>query len=224
MDADEIGRDSASKGALGLLVGLALVAAGVWMGRQLHIVWSIWPSTDGVVTSSSVVEILEVPSSKGSLLVHRYKPKVEFRYTAAGKQYTTQAESEYTADTYQGAARKLARLYSPGTHHPIRYNPRDPGEIRFGTITFASLVPSFVLLIAGIVLSVWGANSLLLAYSRRLGRAAVAERGIPAVVVPFEERSRVEPAAAILHCPACGRPVEANQDSCPNCLKSLRAA
>jgi hypothetical protein len=224
MDAKKAAREIAIKGALGLLIGLSLLATGIWAGRRLHIVWNIWPSVDGVVVSGAVEEVVEVPPAKGGTLSHRYKPKIAFRYVVSGKPYTTQAASEYTADTYQKAAANLLSLYAPGTHHPIRYNPLDPRDIRFGTIEIGPLVVSFLLLIAGVVLSAGGVNSLALAYSQRVARAPAVRREAPATVLPFEDRARVEPAAVTLRCPACGRQVDAGQDICPNCFKSLRAA
>lgn len=224
MNENETMREIASKGALAVFVGLALLAAGVWAGRQLHIVWNIWPSTDGVVVSGSVQELWVAPSAKGEAMIHQYKPQVEFRYVAGGKLYTAQVASEYTADTYQQASANLVSLYAPGSHHPIRYNPHNPSDVRFGVIELGPLAFSFLLVIAGVVLSVGGANSLVIAYSERLRGTPAVGREVSATVLPFEDRSRVEPAAANLRCPACGRRVEPGVDTCPNCLKSLRAA
>ena len=156
--------------------------------------------------------------------IHHYTPKIEFRYTVSGKDYTTEAPSVYTADTYDQAAANLARMYAPGTHHPIRYNPRDPRDIQFGIIEFGSLAFSFLLLIGGVVLSAVGLESLVEGYSRRVELAPAKEQGIPATVLPFADRVRQEPSAATIRCPACGRPVKATEDTCPNCLKFLRAA
>ena len=164
MDNKEGRRELVGKGVMGLLVGLSLMLAGIWAGRQLHIVWNIWPSTDGVVVRGAVQEVLEVPYAKGGMPIHRYTPKIEFRYTVSGRDYTTEAPSVYTADTYEKAAANLARMYAPGTHHPIRYNPRDPRDIRFGIIEFGSLAFSFLLLISGVVLSAVGLNSLVMGY------------------------------------------------------------
>lgn len=224
MNEKESMMESVSKGAVGLFVGLALLVAGVWAGRELHIVWNIWPSVDGVVVTGSVEEVLGAPTAKGEPLLHYYKPNVTFRYRALGKEYTTQTTSEYTSDTYQKAAANLLSLYAPGSHHPIRYNPGNPSDIRFGVIDLGPLAFSFLLLIAGVVLSVGGTNSLVIAYSQRIAGAPAAEREVPATVLPFEGRAGVEPAAANLRCPACGRPVAVGEDSCPNCAKSLRAA
>jgi len=224
MENKESKRELISKGVMGLIVGLTLMGAGIWVGRQLHIVWNIWPSTDGVVVRGGVQETLEVPYAKGGMPFHRYTPRIVFRYTVNGKAYTTEAPSVYKAESFDQAAAKLIRLYPPGTHHPIRYNPRDPGDIRFGTIEFGPLAFSFLLLVFGAALSAVGITSLAMGYSQRAELAPAMEQGSAATVLPFPDRASPEPSAATLRCPACGRPVKATEDSCPNCLKAMRAA
>ncbi len=224
MDNQEGKKELVGKGVMGLLVGLSLLAAGIWSGRQLHIVWNIWPSTDGVVVRGAVQEVLQVPYARGGMPIRRYTPKIAFHYLANGRDYTTEAPSVYTADTYEKAAANLARMYAPGTHHPIRYNPRDPRDIRFGVIEFDSLAFSFLLLIGGVVLSTAGLNSLVMGYAQGAELAPAKEQRIPATVLPFVDRARREPSAATLRCPACGRPVSVTEETCPNCLRFLRAA
>jgi hypothetical protein len=115
-------------------------------------------------------------------------------------------------------------LCAQGTHHPIRYNPRDPRDIRFGTIEFGSLAFSFLLLVFGVVLAAVGLTSVVTGYSRRVELAPAMEQATSATVLPFPDRARPQPAAATLRCPARGRPVKATEDTCPNCLKAMRAA
>jgi hypothetical protein len=224
MENIESKRELISKGVMGLIVGLALIVAGVWAGRQLHIVWNIWPSTDGVVVRGDVQELLQVPYSRGGMPFHRYTPRIVFRYTANGTAYTTEAPSVYSADTVEKAAAKVVELYAQGTHHPIRYNPQDPHDIRFGTIEFGPLAFSFLLLVFGVVLSIVGLTSLVQGYLRGVQVAPAMEQATSATVLPFPERARLETAAATLICPACGRRVNATEDTCPNCLKAMRAA
>jgi hypothetical protein len=224
MDNQESRKELITIGGMGLLVGLSLMVAGIIAGRQLHTIWNIWPSTDGAVVRGAVQEVLQVPYAKGGLPVRRFTPKVVFRYRVSGRDYTTEAPSVYTADTYEKAAANLSRMYAPGTHHPIRYNPRDPGEIEFGVIQFGPLAFSFLLLVGGAVLSAMGLKSLAKAYSRPAEVAPAREAGIPATVLPFPDRAQQELPAATLRCPACGRPVKVTEETCPNCLKFLRAA
>lgn len=224
MDKTQTRREMLGKGVMALIVGLSLMAVGFLGSRQLHTVWNIWPSTDGVVVGGSVQELLDVPYAKGGMPIHSYSPQVDFRYTVGGKAYTTEAPSVLAADTYEKAAAVLVRLYSAGSHHPLRYNPRDPREIIFGTFEFGPLAFSFLLLIGGVVFSTVGLNSLVVAYLSRAEHAPDKQQGIPGAVVAMPVGGQQEPAAATLYCASCGRPVKANEDTCPNCLKSLRAA
>jgi hypothetical protein len=221
MDKKTSRREMAGKGVMGLFVGLSLMAAGIVAGRQLHIVWSIWPSVDGEVVRGTVQEILQVPSTKGGMLAHAYAPMVEFRYVVGGTSFTATAPSVYTSDSYGKAVANLTGLYAPGTHHPIRYNPREPHDIRFGVIKFGPLMFSFLLLFGGVALSAGGLNSLVMAYPQHEEREAPK---IPVTVLPSSSGTPREPATTILLCPACGRRVEADETTCPNCRKSLRAA
>jgi len=223
MDNKKSSREMITDGVVGIIAGLSLLMVGILAGRQLHIVWNTWPCTDGVVVRGTVEERVQGPYSKAGMPVHVYSPKIEFRYRIGGRDYTTTAPSVYTAETFQKAAANLVRLYPQGTHHPIRYNPREPREIQFGIIEFGSLAFSFLLLVGGAVLLAIGSNSLVMAHSRRAAPAPVEQR-TPVTVMPLPERARQEGAAATIYCAACGRPVQANEDSCPNCLKSLRAA
>ena len=116
---------------MGLLVGLSLMVAGIWAGRQLHIVWNIVAEHRWHGGARRRARSLAGSLRQGRNADSPYTPKIEFRYTVGGRDYTTEAPSVYTADTYDQAAANLARMYAPGTHHPIRYNPRDPRDIQF---------------------------------------------------------------------------------------------
>lgn len=213
-----------SKGVMGILLGLALMLAGVFVGRQLHIVWNIWPSTDAVVVRGTVQEVLDVPFTKGGGPYYSYVPRVEFSYTVGGKAYTTEAPSVYSANTFGEAAANLNGLYARGTHHPIRYNPRNPGEIQFGVIEFGPLAFSFLLLALGGVFFAMGLRSLVSGYAQGIEAAPAKGQRAPATVLTFAGKTQPEPAAATMICPGCGRPVPATENNCPNCLKALRAA
>jgi hypothetical protein len=114
-------------------------------------------------------------------------------------------------------------MYAPGTHHPIRYNPRDPRDIQFGVIEFSPVIFLFLLLISGAALSVAGCKSLVMAYSEGAEHAPTKEQQNPATVLVFPDRPLPESTATV-RCPGCGRPVMTTEQTCPNCLKFLRAA
>jgi hypothetical protein len=224
MENNDTKQDLVTKGVMGLLLGLSLMLAGIWVGRQLHIVWNIWPSTDGVVVRGTSQEVIDIPYTEGGGAYYSYVPRIEFSYTVGGKRYTTEAPSVYSANTFDQAAANLSRMYAPGTHHPIRYNPRNPRDIQFGIIEFGPLAFAFLLVTVGGVLSAIGLHSLALAYAQGAEQAPAGEQPIPGTLLPFPSRSRTEPLAATLICPSCGRRVAASEETCPNCLKSMRAA
>jgi hypothetical protein len=224
MDNKDSRREKVSKGVMGLVVGLSLMVAGIGAARQLHIVWNIWPSTDGETVGGTVQEILQVPYSRGGMPIYRYSPKVEFRFTVGGRAYTATAPSVYTADTYEKAAANLSRLYGRGTHHPIRYNPANPEEIQFGVIPFGALAYAWLMLIGGVALTVAGLGWLRTPYPERAAIAPAQATRIPDNVLPLPDRARRESLESKILCPNCHRPVRVTEDSCPNCLKSLRAA
>lgn len=218
---DKKQKEFVREGFIGLLAGVALLAAGIWQARQFYIVWTTWPTTDGVVVRSVVRESLEVPYAKGGMPFRRYAPQVEFRYMARGKTFTTEAPSVYTAATYEEAANNMNRLYAPGSHHPLRYNPADPRDIRFGSVPFGPVAVTLLFLAFGAAGLALGLNGLAMGISRRTEPTA---EKIPAKVLPFAEQAGEEHSAATLVCPSCGRRVEAIEENCPNCLAPLRAA
>ncbi len=224
MENNESKRELISKGVMGLLLGLSLMVAGIWVGRQLHIVWNIWPSTDGVVVRGTIQQVMDIPYTKGGGAYHSYVPQIEFGYTVGGRKYTTEAPSVYSADTFDKAAANLTRMYAPGTHHPIRYNPRNPREIQFGIIEFGPLAFAFLLLTLGGVLLAISSKLLVKGYAQGVEQAPAKEQRAPAAILPFTGSARPEVSATMLICPGCGRPVKAIEDNCPNCLRALRAA
>jgi hypothetical protein len=209
-------------------MGLCLLAAGIWVARGLHTVWNTWSSTDGVVVRGQVEEFTLYPTARGAAPLRRYRPRVEFRYSVAGKQYTREVGSDSSYDTHNQALGHLLTTYAPGSHHAVRYNPKDPTDIGFGVVDASTLLLALLFVVLGAGAVARGANTLVIATAKRGVRLAPSlEAGAqaPGQVVEL----RPQPAAgsatgATVVCPSCGRQVEANQDTCPNCSKSLRAA
>jgi hypothetical protein len=74
------------------------------------------------------------------------------------------------------------------------------------------------------VLSTIGLKALAMAYLPSGAVTPAEESGAPSRVVSISARTAQESSAATIYCAACGRPVKVNQYTCPNCLKSVRAA
>jgi len=111
-------------------LGLLLLGWALWKANSLK----SWPEVEAEVTKCQVSgpsrfsgETLVIPGLTGS---HKtvYFTTVEFRFAAAGKQFTA-SSSDQSDD--RGGANKTARGFAPGTRHTIRYNPANPNEIRF---------------------------------------------------------------------------------------------
>lgn len=176
------------------------------------------------MVGGAVQEILPDQHAKGGFLTYEYTPQIEFRYAVSGKDYTAGPPSDYVTDTYDHAATMLAGMYAPGTHHPLLYNPRDPRVIRFGIIDFGAVAFSLLLIFGGVTLSVAGSYSLIMTYWQRAKLARAMKRARSAELLAYVQSARQKPSAAKIYCASCGRPVQPNEDTCPNCLKSLRAA
>jgi Protein of unknown function (DUF3592) len=111
-------------------LGLLLLGWALWKANRLN----SWPSVEAEVTKSEVSgpsrsssDTLVVPGLTGSHKIV-YSATVEFRFAAAGKQFTASG-SEQSDD--RGGANQTARNFAPGTRHTIRYNPANSNEVRF---------------------------------------------------------------------------------------------
>lgn len=220
--------ETAGNGATWILLGLVLLGVGGWTGWRFHTAWYGWPSVDATVVGGGVEEFYQYPTARGGRTMLRFKSRVEFRYAFSNQVYLTKAWLDSSAASYQEAQNRLAAAYAPGTHHAIRCNPEDPGDIRFGTPDFGELAFSLLLLAAGLVIGASGARSFATAYSSRADfarpswfqRAKAAGR-----VLRFPFRSPAGSGrAATIRCPGCGESVGADQSICPKCSSSLRAA
>lgn len=219
-------REISVNGVIGLVFGLALLVLGGWIGWDFHTIWQTWPTVDAEVIGGDVEESAQYPTAREGIATRLFTPRIEFRYTLHEKPYVTRAWLN-PLDSQEKAQKSLLAGYPPGSHQMIRYNPKDPTDIRLGTADFSMLASSVVLLAAGLVLCAMGMSAL--AASPRAGasgapgwwqRAKISGRvlGFRPPAGPSSD------AIATIRCPSCGRQVEANQDTCPNCLKSLRAA
>ncbi len=215
-------------GVFGVLLGLLLLVLGAWMGWEFHAVWYGWPSLNAEAVGGEVVESYQFPTARGGLPRRQFRLGVELRYALHENEYLTKVWVDSQADTYEKARASLQSAYAPGSRYLIRYNPKDPTDVRFGSPDFSMLVFSVLLVAAGLVVCVMGASGFAMAYAgrgvssalrwRKRAKASGQVSGIGTQASPGAG------AAPTLHCPSCGRQVKPNEDTCPNCLKSLRAA
>lgn len=170
-------------GGIFLPVGMGLLLGAWYTGNQQSTILKSWPIVDAQVTKSRMTR---QRSSSGSTTT-TYSAEMEFRYNANGKEYMTPRSLGYSTSNSDGI-RKMVSDYAPGSHHPIRYNPSNPNDIRFDAgYNFGFFFLPILLGGMGLVFSALGAGLLL------ASRAGCEHR-----------------------CPSCGQCVEKGQKVCPN--------
>lgn len=112
-------------GGIILIVGLGLLAGGGYTGNQQYTILKSWPAVDAQVTKSQVTH---ERSSSGSGTT--YSVGMEFRYRVGEKEYVTPSHMAYSTGNY-AQMKGIADVYAPETFHSLRYNPSNPGDIRF---------------------------------------------------------------------------------------------
>ena len=179
-------------GGVFTVVGLSLLAGGLWSGNRQYTILKSWPTVDAEVTKSEVGHHVSHDSDTNRD-TDMYQTRVEFRYTLNGKEYLTTSDAGYSTSSYP-EMKRLADKFAPGTRHAIKYNPADPNDIRFNAeYSFGFFLLPVIFGGLGLVFSLVGIVLLVVA-------------------------SRVSKPR---QCPSCGGPVEAGQHFCPNCAAAL---
>jgi hypothetical protein len=110
-------------------VGIVVLLSLGWIAYSDYRIVKTWPTVNAQVTSNRVRRYLgHSGSGKYNREVAHYEVTVEFRYSVAGKLFVSPSSEDLTSP--QVAQQELA-LYAQGRWHEIRYNPRDPNDIRF---------------------------------------------------------------------------------------------
>lgn len=176
-------------GGIFFAVGLGLLV-GAWVsGNRQYTILKSWPSTDAEVVRSRVISYRD---REGTTL---HRAAIDFRYAVNGKEYTTAASSNYSSSSYPEMKRKVDR-YAPGTRQPIKYNPADPGDLRFDVgYSFGFFFLPVLLGGMGIVFAGLGGTFLMVARKVRS-----------------------------LLCPSCGQTIQRTQNFCPNCAAPIAQA
>lgn len=179
-----------------LFGGVMFLAGAGWSGYRRYAMLEQWPQIDATVTEChmSSRQDTSTDSHGHSSTTTVYSLDLAFRYTVAGREYVTAAHSPFSTNLYSVMKHK-ADEYAPGTHHPIRYNPRDPNDIGFDVgLNFGFVFTPVLLGIFGVVFSFIG--------WRILGVA---------------RRAQARP------CPSCGQVVPMGMLVCQHCGTSLDA-
>lgn len=114
--------------AAGILaaLGILFLAAGIWQVYTDYQVMKTWPAADAQVTGNRVRHYRKYSSKYNAS--DAYQVIVEFRYTAAGKEFVSPSSEEFSSPV---EADRERTLYAVGSRQQIRYNPGDANDIRF---------------------------------------------------------------------------------------------
>ena len=168
-------------------VGVAMLAAGIWLANEQVKIIKTWPVIDATVTKSNVTHYTKRDMDR-NVDTTMYKTEVEFRYRVEGREYRTPSQSDYASSSYVEMKRR-ADAFPPGSLRQIRYNPENPNDVRhtagytwgffFGPLIFGCM---------GLLFAILGT-----------------------VFLKVSGRMRV------LRCRSCGEKVEKGQKFCPQC-------
>ena len=180
-------------GTVPALVGLGLLASAVFTGNRQFTILNKWPTTEAEVVRS---ELAHHPFTfrHDSRPTTVYQALVDFHYTVGGRDYTATTGTHYSSSNYKEMKGKVDRFAS-GSHHPIRYNPDNPNDMREDAgYTFGFFITPVLLGAFG--LPALGFGLLFIAMGRRVGKSQ-------------------------LHCPSCGAGVARGDAYCPACGTTL---
>jgi hypothetical protein len=178
-------------GGIFLFFGLICLAGAGWTGYRQYTLLERWPQVDAAVTQCRMNSqpMTYTDTNNQRITTTEYSLALEFRYTVAGREYTSPASSSLSSDNYNVMRRK-ADEYAPGTHHPIRYNPDDPKDIRYDvSLNIGFAIFAVILGIFGVIATAVG-GAMLRAFRRRRCPAC-------GQVVP----------TGMLNCPHCNTPL-----------------
>lgn len=169
-------------GAVFGLVGVGLLAGAAWSANGRYRILKQWPVAQATVIESGVESYRD---SDDDLM---YRTVVAFRYAAAGREFTTPSQTDYSSSSFRDMKR-MADRFPKGSVRPIKYNPEDPNDISFTYgYNFGFFFMTVLLGGMGLVFTAVGA---------------------PFLVLSLRQAPR--------RCHACGREVEPDHKFCPSC-------
>jgi MFS superfamily sulfate permease-like transporter len=128
-----------------LAAGIALLAFGAVEFKRA-LASKSWPSVTGAITSSS---IQKKQTRKNNRTVISYYPRVQYRYTVAGKTHSADRIAfGGTAGGSRSKAQKIVNQYPSGKTLPVYYDPDDPSVAALET---GHSLMAIVIILAGLV-------------------------------------------------------------------------
>ncbi len=219
-----------------ILFGLSALGGAAWQLIEQLCILKTWPEIKAEVTSSQLTshvvtreEKIRDQDSEGSSSRPRtrtvrttmYGAAINLRYTVNGQEYNTPTTAGYeTSDS--GMMQELVQRYAPGSRHPTRYDPSDPGKIRIEV----SNTPFFFAL--PLILGAMGTVLLLISllFRARAGSSPRTPR-ISMAMGMLGDMARGGPGrnpgyfTDRVHCPACRQQTLASQPACMHCGVAL---
>jgi len=162
-------------------VGIVLLAIAGYTGHRLYTILKSWPTVEAEVSKS---ELVSGTGDNGTVM---HGVNLEFTYTVNGQKFVSPSSSPYRSSSPKSTQQK-AETYAMGARHPIRYDPNDPGEMRFDVGYNPGFF--FVPLLLGSMGLVFGLVGFFLLRTRA---------DLPAT------------------CPSCGQPFSDRHSFCPIC-------
>jgi hypothetical protein len=171
------------------LIGLGLLLGAGFTGKNRYTIVKAWPTADAEVTRSELARHQEKFGNNANPTTV-YQALIDLRYSVGGKEYTSPTGTNYSTSDYAEIKGKVD-AFAPGTHHPIRYNPANPSDIRRDAgFTLGFFLAPIILLVTG---TMFGGGGVVLFWAGwAVGRAKV-------------------------QCPSCGHWVSQARSSCPDC-------
>lgn len=203
-------------GAFFTCVGLPSVVIGLWMGHVQITTIKTWPTVDAEVIKSQVNATRG--TTRNGFRTTRYEAEIAFRYTVAGKEYTSRSTPGYSTSRYS-IMKRIADTYAPGTRHQIRYNPGYPGIVLFNVgYNFGFFYLPLTFGVGGLLFTVIGVITL---------KGAPAARSFEPVARSFEPAARslenVAWVGPVRPCQACGQALPPGHNFCSNCGRPVPA-
>ncbi len=182
--------------AIFALVGFGMLGGAAWTGTDRLAVLQSWPTTQATVASSEITQHEDRDDHSTT-----YGVKIVFRFQVEGKGITATSTAGYTTSMHS-VMQGIADKFSPGTNHPIRFNPAAPGEVyfnagwNFGFFGIPLFLTGMGLVFAGVGVVMF----------RRRAKAS-----------PYSQQGR----GKLTSCPACGKELWAGMNKCPACGAAL---
>lgn len=124
----QLNRSTASPkwvGAIFALVGVGAMAGSWFMAEKQLAILREWPTVEAEVLQSEVTSHRDSDDNSTT-----YGARVEFHFVVSGVEHKTWADRGWTT-SFRSWMQSTADRFSPGSRHPIRYNPAQPTDTRF---------------------------------------------------------------------------------------------